>query len=611
MRWTTSLVPLIDGQRLPAPPSCSKSLDTLAGEPAALRLLRHPTTLMASPCSSLARLLLHHSASVTTTGLVGSNPAPLAILFLPPLDVGCWSAAYHRRRRRLAAASPTACERLPPLRTRLCSTMLRSPRNFIFLCALTCWVSRSAAATPRLPPRLVPRLPQRSPPPEPQHLFVSPPLWRSLPPCCSCRSRASSSSSSSSSCAAASRRSRHGLAASAKLVLLQQASFSLIVAAALSLLSWLLALASPAPPLGKPEAPPFPTSIVLRPACQTLPFLLPQRASVVFLINDGTDFGRTAGASSTPGAASYSARSRCSERRLFPRSQAALAEPADPSRLLLQVYNNNSGSTAAATTPTTPLYLRVREKLPAWRSCAAPATVLDILEHGYRLQWRHGPPPPFHQGLSLRRQTPEQRRFLDDYVLRMLNCGSWEPATCTQFVCRAFLVPKRNSSDPFRFITDLRPVNRYLKQLACRYESLRRLCTMAEKDDWMFSFDLQDGFHAVAVHPSCRKYLTFQLEGFGYIQLAVLPFGLHSSPAVFTKVMRTFVQTLRAPLAAKTLPQNIISASSLPCPRRLQHRQEACTGMTCGSRGRVGHRRSRCCFAAAVVYGGGGHACHR
>jgi len=72
----------------------------------------------------------------------------------------------------------------------------------------------------------------------------------------------------------------------------------------------------------------------------------------------------------------------------------------------------------------------------------------------------------------------------------------------------------------------------------------------------MISFDLKDGFHAAAVHPSCRKYLTFNLQGYGLVQLAVLPFGLHSSPTVFTKMMRTFVQTLRAPMAALETASN-------------------------------------------------------
>jgi len=139
---------------------------------------------------------------------------------------------------------------------------------------------------------------------------------------------------------------------------------------------------------------------------------------------------------------------------------------------------------------------------------------------------------------------------------RCMGNGAWEPATSDRYVSPAFLVPKRDAPGVFRFIGDLRHVNEHLKKLSCRYESLRRLCAMAEKEDWMISFDLKDGFHAAAVHPSCRKYLTFNLQGYGLVQLAVLPFGLHSSPTVFTKMMRTFVQTLRAPMAALETASN-------------------------------------------------------
>ncbi len=54
------------------------------------------------------------------------------------------------------------------------------------------------------------------------------------------------------------------------------------------------------------------------------------------------------------------------------------------------------------------------------------------------------------------------------------------------------------------------------------------------------------------IHAEDRRYLTFLVDGIGLFQFAALPFGLNISPYVFTKLMRTFVRALRAPLAPET-----------------------------------------------------------
>ena len=78
------------------------------------------------------------------------------------------------------------------------------------------------------------------------------------------------------------------------------------------------------------------------------------------------------------------------------------------------------------------------------------------------------------------------------------------------------------------------------------YETLKRLQLISRPGDWAISFDLADGFHAVSIAPEDRKYLTIQLQG-QYYQLAVLPFGLSQSPAVFCRCMRVLTRLLRNP----------------------------------------------------------------
>jgi hypothetical protein len=58
-----------------------------------------------------------------------------------------------------------------------------------------------------------------------------------------------------------------------------------------------------------------------------------------------------------------------------------------------------------------------------------------------------------------------------------------------------------------------------------------------KRGDWAISFDLEDGFHAIPIHPDDRKYFTFFIGG-KVCQFAALPFGWTLSPFIFTKVMR-------------------------------------------------------------------------
>jgi hypothetical protein len=193
----------------------------------------------------------------------------------------------------------------------------------------------------------------------------------------------------------------------------------------------------------------------------------------------------------------------------------------------------------------------VQAALPAWASAGASSRELSWLKEGFTLPFMGDPPAPFHKGVSCRNAMPDQRAFLLKELQRGLDTGAFEQGQRTRFVSKAFLIPKiREGQAPtWRLVFDLRHINSFLQARPCRFETLKRLSSMAREGDYMISLDLADGFHAVPVHPEHRQYLTFEVEGFGLFQCAALPFGLSSSPFVFTKVMRTFVRAMRAPLA--------------------------------------------------------------
>ena len=198
------------------------------------------------------------------------------------------------------------------------------------------------------------------------------------------------------------------------------------------------------------------------------------------------------------------------------------------------------------------LWRRLAARLPAWASAGASRLEQNWLAEGVRLPWIRTPPPPFHQGVSGRNLTDAQRDCLRVELQRGLLSGALRPATTLRYVTKVFLVPK---GDKWRVVFDLRHINSFLRKLTCRYETLKRLRTLAKKGDYCVSLDLTDGFHHIPMAEADQKYLTFEVEGLGAFQWAALPLGLSMSPYVFTKLMKTFVRALRAPLAPTLDPE--------------------------------------------------------
>ena len=83
-----------------------------------------------------------------------------------------------------------------------------------------------------------------------------------------------------------------------------------------------------------------------------------------------------------------------------------------------------------------------------------------------------------------------------------------------------------------------------------KMETQRKVKDAIQLNDWAFSLDLTYAYLHVPIHPRSRKYLRFTLRGRVY-QFKALPFGLSTSPFVFTRLMTVIATFLRR--RAKTL----------------------------------------------------------
>ena len=57
-------------------------------------------------------------------------------------------------------------------------------------------------------------------------------------------------------------------------------------------------------------------------------------------------------------------------------------------------------------------------------------------------------------------------------------------------------------------VFDLRYLNSFVRDMSLSMETLKRLRLLAKPGDYMVSFDIQDGFYHVALHPEERKFLA-------------------------------------------------------------------------------------------------------
>ena len=113
---------------------------------------------------------------------------------------------------------------------------------------------------------------------------------------------------------------------------------------------------------------------------------------------------------------------------------------------------------------------------------------------------------------------------------------------CPGYYSRIFLVPKKNGK--LRLIIDLSVLNHFVYTQTFKMETQRKVKVAVQLNDWAFSLDVNDTYLHIPTHHRSRKYLRFTLRGRVY-QFKALPFGLSTSPFVFTRLMIVIAAFLR------------------------------------------------------------------
>ena len=174
----------------------------------------------------------------------------------------------------------------------------------------------------------------------------------------------------------------------------------------------------------------------------------------------------------------------------------------------------------------------------AWSEIGADPWVLRTVREGYELPFVDRRPPttmtpPLE---STYPKGSEKWIQLDLEVRAMISKGAIEvaPNNTPGFYSRLFLVPKSNGK--WRPIIDLSALNKYVLCPTFKMETPRSILRALREGQWLTSLDLKDAYFHIKIHPGSRHYMRFCHEGTVW-QFRALPFGLSTSPRVFTKVL--------------------------------------------------------------------------
>jgi ribonuclease HI len=183
-----------------------------------------------------------------------------------------------------------------------------------------------------------------------------------------------------------------------------------------------------------------------------------------------------------------------------------------------------------------------------WQNQVKESWVNKIVSEGYSLEFVRR--PSFVAVKETKVSKLEHVKVIQHEVAELLRKQAIELVPVAQekagFYSTFFVVPKK--SGELRPILNLRHLNRFLAKKHFKMETLQAIIKAVQPNDWMVSLDLKDAYLHIPIQYDSRKYLRFKIQGQAY-QFKVLPFGLTSSPRIFTKVL--------APLAAIARLENI------------------------------------------------------
>jgi transposase InsO family protein len=144
------------------------------------------------------------------------------------------------------------------------------------------------------------------------------------------------------------------------------------------------------------------------------------------------------------------------------------------------------------------------------------------LLHPEPVKQRYRPRNPFMQGI------------IDEEVDKMLAEGVIEPSD-SPWSSPIVLAKKKDGKH--RFCIDFRKVNEVTRKDAYPLPFINVILDKLRRARYISTIDLKSGYWQVPLTPSSKPITAFTVPSRGLYQFRVMPFGLHSAPATFQRLM--------------------------------------------------------------------------
>src|SRR2546430_4671221 len=178
-----------------------------------------------------------------------------------------------------------------------------------------------------------------------------------------------------------------------------------------------------------------------------------------------------------------------------------------------------------------------------WLETCGKNWVTDIISHGYSPEWNQLPPLR-KISLSYHNFDIKDLSSFQQEIQHLLSTGAIQEMDLQEpcFVSRLFMVPKK--SGDLRAVIDLRQLNQYIMYQHFKMEGLEVVKSLIRRGDYMMSIDLNQAFYHIPLAANQRRYFAFDFLERRYC-FTCLPFGLTTSPRVFTKILKPIVNLMR------------------------------------------------------------------
>jgi len=180
-----------------------------------------------------------------------------------------------------------------------------------------------------------------------------------------------------------------------------------------------------------------------------------------------------------------------------------------------------------------------------------------------------GPTKNVSHRIRLKEDTPIKQRYrplnpamqqvVNRELDKMLAEGVVEPSN-SPWSSPIVIVPKKNNE--YRFCVDYRKVNSVSLKDSYPLPYINAILDKLRKAKFISTLDLKSGYWQVPLIPDSKPITAFTVPNRGLFQFNVMPFGLHSAPATFQRLLDSIIGPELEPCAFAYLDDIIVLGSS-------------------------------------------------